>query len=163
VHFAVAYEAVGGAGRNRSRNGIYSFPRLLSNYPKRLDVSSFIRYNDFTKTMKVAKTMKQNFTEKKYVQMAKEQLCKSLKEIPFVEDIEVIPTGLQRGFGDFHAIVHFSDSEKPAHFYVEVKANGERRYANQFMLMASQHHDDACYVFRAPYIFETSAKAMREG
>lgn len=135
----------------------------MSNHPKQLDVSPFIRYNDFTKTVKGDKTLKQNFTAEQYVQLAKEQFCRSLKEIPFVEDIEMLPAGMQSGFGDFHAIVHFSDSEIPAHFYVEVKPNGERRYANQFMLMASQYHDDACYVFMAPYIFEASAEAMREG
>ncbi len=71
--------------------------------------------------------MKQDFTEEQYVQMAKEQFCKSLKEIPFIEDIEMNPTGLQRGFVDFHVVAHFADSEKPSHFFVEVKANGERR------------------------------------
>lgn len=106
--------------------------------------------------------MKQNFTAEQYVQLAKEQFCRTLKEVPFVEDIEVIPTGLRGEFGDFHTIAYFSDSEKPAHFYVDVKANGERRYANMFMLAASQHHDDACYVLMAPYISEASAKAMRE-
>lgn len=112
--------------------------------------------------MKRGDTMKSNFSEEQYVQIAKEQFCKVLNEVPFIEDIEVIPTGLQRGFGDFHVIAHFSDSEKPAHFFVEVKANGERRYVNLFMLMASQHHDDACYVFMAPYISEVSAKILQE-
>lgn len=106
--------------------------------------------------------MKQNFAVEQYEQLAKEQFCRTLKEIPFVDDIEVIPTGLQKGFGDFHAIVHFSDQEESAHFYVDVKANGERRYANLFMHMASQHHDHACYVFMAPYISEASAEIMRE-
>lgn len=127
-----------------------------------LDTCSFIRYNDFTRTVKRGDTMKQDFTEEQYVQMAKEQFCKSLKEVPFVEDIEMNPTGLHRGFGDFHVVAHFADSEKPSHFFVEVKANGERRYVNSFMFLASQHHDDACYVFMAPYISETSAEILRE-
>lgn len=127
-----------------------------------LDTCSFIRYNDFTRTVKRGDTMKQDFTEEQYVQMAKEQFCKSLKEVPFVEDIEMNPTGLHRGFGDFHVVAHFADSQKPSHFFVEVKANGERRYVNSFMFLASQHHDDACYVFMAPYISEASAEILRE-
>lgn len=106
--------------------------------------------------------MKQNYTEKQYVQLAKEQFCKILKEVPFVSDIEIISTGLQRGFGDFHAIIHFSDNEETMKFCIEVKPRGERRFVNMFMLMASQYADEAFYMFMAPYISETSAEAMRE-
>ncbi len=106
--------------------------------------------------------MKPNYTEKQYLQLAKEQFCQILKEVPFVSDIEIIKTGLQRGFGDFHAIVHFSDSEEIIKFCVEVKARGERRFVNLFMMMASQQDDDSFYMFMAPYISEESACALRE-
>jgi len=105
--------------------------------------------------------MKCNFVEKQYLQLAKEQFCQILKAVPFVSDIEIISTGLQRGFGDFHAIVHYNDSNKSQRFCVEVKSNGEKRFANMFMLMASQHKDDSCYVFMAPYISEASAENIR--
>ncbi len=107
--------------------------------------------------------MKQNLMESQYEQLAKEQFCKIMKDIPFVSDIEIISTGLQRGFGDFHIIVHFTDQEEPIRFCIEVKSNGERRFANMFMLRAGQQNDDACYVFMAPYISEESAGAMKEG
>lgn len=106
--------------------------------------------------------MKQNFVENQYLQLAKEQFCQIMKTIPFVSDIEIIPTGLQRGFGDFHAIVHYSDNNETQRFSIEVKSNGEKRFVNMFMRMASQHHDDSCYVFMAPYISEASAESIYE-
>lgn len=107
--------------------------------------------------------MKHNLMETQYEQLAREQFCRVMNDIPFVSDIEIIPIGLQRGFGDFHVIVHFTDGEKPARFCIEVKSNGERRFANLFMLAAEQHNDDACYVFMAPYISEESAVILKKG
>lgn len=104
--------------------------------------------------------MKHNYSENQYVQLAKEQFCQILNTVPFVSDIEIINTGLQRGFGDFYVIVHYSDSNETQKFCVEVKSNGEKRYVNLFMQLASQHHDDACYVFMAPYISEASAESL---
>lgn len=106
--------------------------------------------------------MKPNYTEKQYIQLAKEQFCQILKQVPFVSDIEIISAGPQRGFGDFHALVHISDREEIMKFCVQVKSRGERRFVNMFMLMASQQTDEVCYMFIAPYISETSARAMRE-
>lgn len=106
--------------------------------------------------------MKQNFVESQYIQLAKEQFCQIIKAVPFVSDIEIIPTGLQCGFGDFHAIVHYSDSDQPQHFCVEVKPNGEKRFVNMFMQMATQYHDNSCYVFMAPYVSDTSAASLFE-
>lgn len=104
--------------------------------------------------------MKQNFVESQYVQLAEEKFCQIMSVVPFVSDIEIFHTGLQRGFGDFHAIVHYSDSSEPQKFCIEVSANGEKRFVKMFMLMASQHEDDSCYVFIAPYVSETSANSL---
>lgn len=106
--------------------------------------------------------MKQNLTKTQYLQLAKEQFCRLLSEIPFISDIEIISTGPQRGFGDFYALVHLSDSEEKIKFCIEVESRGERRFVNMFMLMASQHMDGAYYMFMAPYISEASAAALRE-
>lgn len=57
--------------------------------------------------------MKLNYSEKQYVQLAKEQFCQIISTVPFVSDIEIINTGVESGFGDFHAIVHYTDT-KPA-------------------------------------------------
>lgn len=107
--------------------------------------------------------MKQNFIQEQYVQLAREQFCQIMKTVPFVSDIEIIRTGLQRGFGEFHAIVHYEDCEETQRFCVDVKSNGERRFVNAFMRMASQYHDGACYVFMAPYVSESSEVSIREG
>ena len=104
--------------------------------------------------------MKYNYSENQYVQLAKEQFCKIISTVPFVSDIEIINTGVGCGFGDFHAIVHYTDTKETQHFCVEVNSNGEKRYVNLFIQMASQHHDDACYVFMAPYISEASADSI---
>lgn len=129
---------------------------------KCVDNADFIEYNNFTEKVKGIKTMKQNLMETQYEQLAREQFCKTMNEIPFVSDIEIVSTGLQRGFGDFHATVHFTDQEKPIRFCIEVKSNGEKRFVNLFMMLASQYEDDACYVFMAPYISEESAHAMKD-
>ena len=106
--------------------------------------------------------MKQNLTENQYLQLAKEQFCQIMKTVPFVSDIEIISAGFQCGFGDFHAIVYYSDNNETQRFCVEVKSNGEKRFVNMFMMAASQYHDDSCYVFMAPYISEVSAKSIYE-
>lgn len=106
--------------------------------------------------------MKQNYVENQYLQLAKEQFFQIMKTVPFVSDIEIINSKLQHGFGDFHAIVHYSDNNETQRFCIEVKANGEKRFVNMFMMMASQHHDDSCYVFMAPYISEASAESICE-
>ena len=104
--------------------------------------------------------MKQNFIENQYIQLAKEQFCQILKAIPIVSDIEIVSTGLQRGFGDFDAIVHYNDNNESEHFCVEVKSNGEKRFVNMFMNMVSQHKDACSYVFMAPYISKASAESI---
>lgn len=104
--------------------------------------------------------MKLNYSGIQYEQLAKEQFCRTISSIPFVSDIEIIDIGVQCGFGDFHAIIHYSDSEETQRFCVQVNSNGEKRYVNHFLLMASQHHDDACYVFMAPFISEPSADTI---
>ena len=107
--------------------------------------------------------MKQNLTKAQYEQLAKEQFCKLMNDIPFVSDIEIVSAGLQSEFGDFSAFVHFTDQEEPIHFCIEVKSNGEKRFVNLFMRMTGQYKDDVCYVFMAPYISEESADAMKDG
>ena len=106
--------------------------------------------------------MKQDLTELQYVQLAKEVFIKLISDIPFVSDVEITNTGLQCGFGDFHASVHFSDSSIIQDFCVEVRSNGEKRFANIFCMEAKQHNDDACYLFMAPYVSETTSEYLRE-
>ncbi|MBR6934488.1 MAG: hypothetical protein IKH41_03295 [Clostridia bacterium] len=106
--------------------------------------------------------MKQGLTDLQYEQLAKEAFTKLMSSIPFVSDIEIIKTGLQRGFGDFRAVVHFTDSKAVQDFYVEVKSNGEKRYANIFCMEAKQHIDDLCYLFMAPYVSESTSEYLRE-
>ena len=130
---------------------------------KNIDTVCFIEYNDFTNMVKGCLMMKQNLTEVQYEQLAKEQFCKTINDIPFVSDIEILSTGLQKEFVDFHAIVHFVDQEPPMHFGIEVKSNGEKRFVNMFMQKAAEHNGDVCWVFMAPYISVESAGAMRDG
>lgn len=106
--------------------------------------------------------MKQNFVGTQYEQLAKEQFCKTINNIPFVSDIEILSTDLQKGFGDFQAIVHFID-QSPICFWIDVKSNGEKRFVNMFMQKAKVHKEEACLVFMAPYISEESAEVMRTG
>ena len=106
--------------------------------------------------------MKQNLTENQYIQLAKEQFCQIMKTIPLVSDVEIVNNKLQEGFGDFYALVHYNDNDEIQRFYVEVKSNGEKRFVNRYITIASQHNDDSCYVFVAPYISETSAKSIYE-
>ncbi len=104
--------------------------------------------------------MKHNYLENQYVQLAKEQFCKVLNSVPFVSDIKIVDTKLQQGFGDFLATVYYSDSVEKQKFCITVKSNGEKRFVNLFMQLASQHTDDICYVFMAPYVSESSSKSL---
>lgn len=106
--------------------------------------------------------MKQSLTDLQYVQLAKEAFAKLIGSIPFVSDIEITNTGLQRGFGNFRAVVHFSDSNSTQVFYAMVRSNGEKRFANIFCMEAKQHNDDACYLFIAPYVSESTSEYLRE-
>lgn len=99
--------------------------------------------------------------DKQLLQIAINKLKQVLSDIPFVSGVEINLTGLQRGFGDFHAIVSFSDNRTPLKIAVEVRTNGEKRFVNMFLLMASQHCDDVCYMFMAPYISESSAETIK--
>lgn len=121
----------------------------------------FIEYNGFTEMVKGQKTMKQNLVVSQYEQLAREQFGKTINDIPFVSDIEIISTDLPKEFGDFQVIVHFTDQESPMCFWIEVKSNGEKRFVNMFMQKAAEHNEEACLVFMAPYISEESAQAMR--
>lgn len=130
---------------------------------RHIDIFCFIKYNDFTETVKGTKTMKQNFMETQYEQLAKEQFCKIMKDIPFVSDIEILPISSQMKIGDFQAIVHFTDQETPMGFLIEVKSNGEKRFVNLFMQKAAMYSGEEYLVFMAPYISEESAKALKDG
>ena len=106
--------------------------------------------------------MKFNYSENQYEQLAREQLCQILNSIPFVSDVETISI-TERDYGfDFYAIVHYSDTDEAERFCVNVKSNGEKRFVNSFMQMASMINNDACYVFMAPYISDISAESLIE-
>lgn len=105
--------------------------------------------------------MKQNLMKTQYEQLAKEQFCKTINDIPFVSDIEILSTDSKERFGDFQAIVHFVDQDSPICFLIEVKSNGEKRFANMFMQEAAMYNEEKCLVFMAPYISEESARAMK--
>lgn len=105
--------------------------------------------------------MKQGLVRTQYEQLAKEQFCKIINNIPFVSDIEIKSTGLQEEIGDFQIIVHFKDHES-MYFGIEVKSSGERRFINMFMQKNLEYNSKVCLVFAAPYISEESTKVMRE-
>lgn len=112
--------------------------------------------------MKGGITMKQSCLENQCITLAKEKFYKLMQSVPFVSNIEIISTGFQNGFGDFHAIVHFSDNNEIQRYCLYVKTNGEKRFAKLFMKLAEQHNDNSCYVFVAPYISEASAEDLIE-
>ena len=106
--------------------------------------------------------MKQDFTLQQYEQIAKEAFGKTMNAIPFVSDVEISGVKSSTKIGDFHATVHFTDEEAPVCFCIEVKSNGEKRYANQFIQRTATKKEGDCFVFMAPYISDESASAMRE-
>lgn len=100
-------------------------------------------------------------TELQYVSLAKEMFTKTISEIPLVSDITINDTGLQRGFGDFRAVVYFSEFNIPQEFYIDVKSRGEKRFAMIFAKQVMQYNNDACYMLMAPYISDTTAELLR--
>lgn len=105
--------------------------------------------------------MKHSYSELQYEQLAIERFCKVINQIAFVSDVEVQRTGTQKGYGDFIVSTHFND-ESVQKFGIEVKSNGEKRFANMFMMTASQHRGGMCCVFMAPYISDRTAELLRE-
>lgn len=126
----------------------------------RLDKNCFIVYNGFTETVKGGIIMKSNLTELQYIKLAKETFARTLASIPFVSDVEIVDSDSKKEFGDFRATVNFTDSDIPQKFFVEVKSNGEKRFAELFM-MKEKRETDACFLFVAPYISETTAEMLR--
>lgn len=106
--------------------------------------------------------MKQNIMKNQYIQLSKEKFIEIMKKVPFVSDIEIMDTNSAQVFGDFRAIVHYSDKQEAQYFSVTVRSNGEKRYVNDFIGQVSQFQDDDCYVFMAPYISEVSAESIYE-
>ena len=106
--------------------------------------------------------MKQNLSQIQYEQLAREQFCNRLKEIPFVSDIEVFLEKKNAPLGDFKAKVYSEDSDEPLLFVIEVRSNGEKRFVNHFMEIVMRQDDKTHYIFMAPYISEQSARAMKE-
>ena len=105
--------------------------------------------------------MKYGYCKNQYERFALDQFCKAVDQITFVSDVEVQPTGLQMGYGDFIVSVHFND-ESVQRFGIDVKSNGEKRFANIFMTVASQYRHKMCCVFMAPYISDATAELLRE-
>lgn len=100
--------------------------------------------------------MKSNYYENQYIQLAKQLFSETLNKIPYVSNVEIRNINTKDEFGSFYALVKYSDTDDLQKFCIEVKSNGERRYVNTFMEVTSKF-DDACYVFMAPYISESSA------
>lgn len=125
-----------------------------------IDTGDFIDYNCFTSSVKRGVLMKLNLTEQQLVQLAQEQFRKLMMEIPFVTEVEfMLPTDLME-IWDLSAVVKFSDSKSILKFNIDVHSNGETRFVSRFIQRATQHNDDDCYVFVAPYISEASAKLL---
>ena len=94
--------------------------------------------------------MKQNLSQIQYEQLAREQFCNRLKEIPFVSDIEVFLEKKNAPLGDFKAKVYLEDSDEPLLFVIEVRSNGEKRFVNHFMEIVMRQDDKTHYIFMAP-------------
>ena len=113
--------------------------------------------------MKWGVVVKFQLNEQQLVYYSIDQLCRVLRQIPFVSDIETHMIGLPFDFGDFGLTIHFINDIDPIKMYVEVKTRGEKRFASSFILMANQHLDErACYVFMAPYISEQTAGMLKQ-
>ena len=105
--------------------------------------------------------MKQNLSQIQYEQLAREQFCNRLKEIPFVSDIEVFLEKKNAPLGDFKAKVYLEDSDEPLLFVIEVRSNGEKRFVNHFMEIVMRQDDKTHYIFMAPYIGAVSQSNER--
>ena len=112
--------------------------------------------------MKEVNKVKHNYTENQYEQLAREQISKLAKTIPFISDVETCTVNECNDIGDFSTVVHFEDRWLPVKLIVEVKARGERRFVKQFIQQVEQRSDFSNTVFAAPYITKDSAKLLEE-
>ncbi|MBQ0141618.1 MAG: hypothetical protein KBT06_02245 [Prevotellaceae bacterium] len=127
----------------------------------RVDKSHFIEYNSFIELVKGIFLMKRDLSERQYIQLARESFIQTMKEVPFISDIKLQTKGLPLEFNGFRATVCFTDSEYPQEFFVDVKSNGEKRFAFEFIEKTKSYINNACCLFIAPYISETTAEMFR--
>ena len=106
--------------------------------------------------------MKQNLSQIQYEQLAREQFCNRLKEIPFVSDIEVFLEKKNAPLGDFKAKVYLEDSDEPLLFVIEVRSNGEKRFVNHFMEIVMRQDDKNALYFYGTIYFGAVSQSMKE-
>lgn len=111
--------------------------------------------------MKWGKTMKLKYSEKQYIQMAKENFTKVLAEIPFLYEVDIASTKTEKDFGSFCVLAKLRSCKEPIRFLVEVKSKGEKRFVQDFIRQANECNKDDCCVFVAPYFSEESTETMR--
>lgn len=104
--------------------------------------------------------LKQIYTESQMIAIAEEKFCRAVNTIPDVTDIEKLPCH-DLTFFDLAFSVHFSDGYE-IRFAIDVKMNGERRYARKFINKCSLNNDNSRCVFVAPYISKDSGKLIYE-
>lgn len=98
--------------------------------------------------------MKQALSIKQYVQLAIDQFCRVINQVPFISDTEVQTNDHQSSIKspDFSVYAHIQQREETIKFNIEVKSNGERRFARAFADLVAKQHANLNWVFMAPYI-----------
>lgn len=110
--------------------------------------------------------MKHNYTERQYLQLAKEQFSRTFYAIPFVSDVDFVPSSeflsmIPQFCCDFSAEVHFSDDRPAQRFCVDVKAKGEKRFVDQYISRVEKCPKNVQPLLMAPYLSERSADDLR--
>lgn len=104
--------------------------------------------------------MKNNYSEKQYIQMAEQRLYNILKMIPIIKSVSRAEY-VENKYCDLNCIIHFHKTKKPVVLQIEVKSRGERRFAEQFAENVQRYKNAGHYIFSAPYISEGTAAFLK--
>lgn len=106
--------------------------------------------------------MKQTINEVQLVQLAVKQFYEIMDEVSFVTKKEIKTTDIEQYvYADFAVKVKVQDSEDDILFYADVKKNGEKRVATEFIKKTKIYNKELNWLFVAPYISPETGRMLR--
>ena len=104
--------------------------------------------------------MKQVMNEMQLIQLAMQRFYDIMDEVAFINQKEIIETD-HYIYADFCARIRVEEGKEDILFYVDVKKNGEKRVASEFIKKTKVYNKDINWIFVAPYISPETGRMLR--
>ena len=106
--------------------------------------------------------MKQTINEVQLVQLAEKQFCDIMDEASFITKKEINSIDAESYiYADFAVKIRVQDSKEDIQFYADVKKNGEKRVATEFIRKTKIYNEGLNWIFVAPYITPETGRMLR--